>query len=151
MSENNGFEFKVKIAGYSYDFDKQEYYYNGFVKTYFAKDFEELKQVFINFVNGENRFINLKFDGINKCMKFTKRTADDAAIESELSYGLGYFAQISDKLHFALTSNGNIHYWDRLDSETFSNSYLNEFCDDNEMVEYVATVRLVVKKEDKLL
>ena len=148
MTENNSFKFKIKINGYSYDFDKNTTYDNGFTKTYYANNFEELKKVFIDFINGENRFIGTKFDKDTKEIKYTKYYADETNVSEELIEGLEQdLIYISDKVYFVMTSQGTLNWWDRL----LEDNRKEDFCNaTNENVEYVATIRLVVNKDDKV-
>ena len=144
MSDGFNFKFKIKINGFSYDYDKQIMYDNGFVKIYYASDFNELKDVFIRFINGDNRFINIKFNTDTKKLEYTKRYADETEVTNELIAGLDFdMEQISDKVFFVLTSNAKLHWWDRLgNNSNTSTSTLFDFCDAGENVEYIATIRI---------
>ena len=148
MPENGKFKFKIAFKGINYDYNKKDFYDNGFIKVFYAKDFNDLSDIVVSFINGENRFINIEFDSENKTLKYTKRFADKEKINSELIAGLNFdLKQISDKMYFVLTSNGVLHWWDRVGYEGVPNT-LFDFCDTNENAEYIVSVRLVINKEE---
>ena len=155
MSESKGFEYKIKFHGMSWDYEKNEFIDNGFVKIFYASDFNQLLDVFEDFINGENRFISVAFNEESKEYKLNKFYADENNVSHELTRGLGNaLKQISDKVYFVLDSEGYAFWWDRDNKLEYPDtSTLNEFCDNekNIKVEYIATVRLVVKKEERVI
>ena len=146
MSE---FVFKVRIDGFTWNPFEGKSFNNGYTKTYYANNFNELKEVFINFIKGENRCIQVDFDEETKSLSYHKVIPDEKDVEEELIKGLRDMDNVSVKLYFYIFDTGFIGYmeegsYDKLNLK--DTDMLINACGGR--MQYIASVRLVVKKDE---
>lgn len=157
MQESSNFEFKVKISGISWDLLNNTYKENGYVKTFYAEDYDGIVEVLKEFINGDNRFVKVSFDPVSKQFKFEKSYCDLKKVRDELDIGLdGYLKDVAIKVHFGLYNDGDMCCLEEKlncsDAETvlelINSEHINTAVDYVNL-EYIVTIRVVVKKDSK--